>query len=71
MDNRKLILLVEDNPDDLELTLLALKRSNLCQDIVVPRDGQELLQKLTLYRLRVNLPPPQTCHDEIAESLDR
>ena len=46
MDNRKIILLVEDNPDDLELTLLALKRSNLCQDIVVARDGQEALDYL-------------------------
>ena len=46
MDNRKTILLVEDNPDDLELTLLALKRSNLGQDIVVARDGQEALDYL-------------------------
>jgi CheY-like chemotaxis protein len=46
MDNRKIILLVEDNPDDLELTLLALKRSNLSQDVVVARDGQEALDYL-------------------------
>ena len=59
MDNRKIILVVPDNPDDLELTLLALKRSNLGQDIVVARDGQ-VLRELTLYWLRVNLPPPVT-----------
>lgn len=46
MDKRKTILLVEDNPDDLELTLLALKRINLSQDIVVARDGREALDYL-------------------------
>jgi two-component system response regulator len=38
--------LVEDNPDDLELTLRALKRNNFCQDIVVARDGREALDYL-------------------------
>ena len=46
MGNRKTILVVEDNPDDLELTLLALRRSDLGQDIVVARDGQEVLDYL-------------------------
>ena len=35
------ILLVEDNPDDVELTLHALKRNNILNPIVVARDGQE------------------------------
>lgn len=40
------ILLVEDNPDDEELTLLALRRSNVTNEIVVVRDGQEALDWL-------------------------
>jgi len=40
------ILLVEDNPDDEELTLLALKESNVINDIVVARDGVEALDYL-------------------------
>lgn len=35
------ILLVEDNPDDVELALHALKRNNILNPIVVARDGQE------------------------------
>jgi two-component system response regulator len=37
------ILLVEDNPDDLELALRALKKANLCNRIHVARDGEEAL----------------------------
>lgn len=40
------ILLVEDNPDDVELTLLAFKKYNLSNEIVVARDGQEALDIL-------------------------
>jgi len=40
------ILLVEDNPDDEELTLLALKESNILNGIVVARDGAEALDYL-------------------------
>ena len=42
----KLILLVEDNPDDEELTILALKQGRLLNDIVVARDGAEALEYL-------------------------
>lgn len=35
------ILLVEDNPDDEELTLRALARNNIGNQVVVVRDGQE------------------------------
>lgn len=37
------ILLVEDNPDDEELTLHALRRVNLINHIHVARDGEEAL----------------------------
>lgn len=37
------ILLVEDNPKDIELTLHALRRHNLANKVHVARDGQEAL----------------------------
>jgi two-component system response regulator len=40
------ILLVEDNPDDVELTLRAFERSPLASDIVIARDGVEALDYL-------------------------
>lgn len=40
------ILLVEDNPEDLELALRALRRANLANRIHVARDGEEALQFL-------------------------
>jgi CheY-like chemotaxis protein len=42
MDN-KVILLVEDNPRDEALTLRALKKSNIINDVVVAHDGVEAL----------------------------
>ncbi len=40
------ILLVEDNPNDLELTLHALSASKLSNPVVVARDGAEALERL-------------------------
>jgi len=40
------ILLVEDNPDDIELTLKAFEKQNLVNDIIVARDGEEALDIL-------------------------
>jgi len=40
------ILLVEDNPDDVELALHALKKGNLANKIEVARDGEEALDFL-------------------------
>lgn len=39
----KLIMVVEDNPDDEELTLRALRQGKVANEIVVTRDGAEAL----------------------------
>jgi len=39
----KVILLVEDNPRDEALTLRALKKNNIVNDVIVARDGVEAL----------------------------
>jgi len=44
--NNKVILLVEDNPRDEALTLRALKKSNIVNDVMVARDGVEALDYL-------------------------
>lgn len=41
MPTLKPILLVEDNPNDLELTLTALSNTGLANDVIVARDGAE------------------------------
>lgn len=43
MANLKPILLVEDNPNDIELTLAALDAGQLANEIVICRDGAEAL----------------------------
>jgi two-component system, response regulator len=43
MSNDRVILLVEDNPNDAALTLRALRKSNVVNPVVVARDGVEAL----------------------------
>jgi two-component system, response regulator len=42
----KIILLVEDNPDDVDLTLRAFKQNNIYNKVIVARDGEEALDYL-------------------------
>lgn len=44
--NDKVIMLVEDNPNDEKLTLRALAKNSITNDIVVARDGVEALDYL-------------------------
>lgn len=40
---KKVILLIEDNPDDEMLTLRAMKKNNILNEVIVLRDGEEAL----------------------------
>jgi len=53
----KIILLVEDNPDDETLTLRALKKNNIKNKVIVVRDGVEALDYLFCRRGYANRDP--------------
>jgi len=44
--DKKTILLVEDNPDDQDLTLRALKKNKIMNEVIVASDGAEALDYL-------------------------
>jgi len=46
MIQNRVILLVEDNPNDVELTLRAFKKSTVVSEIVVVHDGEQAIQYL-------------------------
>ena len=57
MNELKRILLMEDNPKDVELTLAALDEHNLANEVVVTRDGAEGLDYLYMrgqFQMRAN-----------------
>ena len=54
--NTRPILLVEDNPVDLDLTLRAFERRNLANPILVARDGQEALDWIPRWEAGEPLP---------------
>lgn len=55
MDNKKLILLVEDNPDDEELMRLAFQENGMLNELIVRRDGEQALH----YLLNASNPVPE------------
>lgn len=46
MNENNAILLVEDNPDDVELALRAFRKNKICNRVAVARDGAEALDYL-------------------------
>lgn len=56
--SERVILLVEDNPNDELLTLRALKKNNIKNDVVVAHDGVEALDYLLGTGPHAGPPPP-------------
>lgn len=56
MAELKRILLVEDSPKDVQLTLAALEEHNLANEVVVARDGVEALEYLRCHAARAAHP---------------
>ena len=62
MVDKRIVLLVEDNPDDEALTLRALKKNNILNEVIVARDGAEALE----YLLGTNGTPGRINLDQLA-----
>jgi len=54
--NSKLIVLVEDNEDDVELTLRAFKKNNILADILVLKDGQKAIEYFVTLKDQIKVP---------------
>ncbi|MGM3306911.1 response regulator [Anabaena sp. WFMT] len=46
MTTKNTLLIIEDNPDDIELTLLAFEQTGLQENVVIARDGDEAINYL-------------------------
>lgn len=46
MSDKRRILLVEDNPDDRELMMIALQENRLVNEVVIAQDGEEAIEIL-------------------------
>ncbi|OZI18631.1 two-component system response regulator [Bordetella genomosp. 9] len=57
MNDLRPILLVEDNPNDIELTLTALRQCNIANEVVVLRDGAEALDYVYRRGAHAGRPP--------------
>ncbi|HTJ98742.1 MAG TPA: response regulator [Bordetella sp.] len=57
MNDLRPILLVEDNPNDIELTLTALKQCNIANEVMVLRDGAEALDYVYRQGAYAHRPP--------------
>ena len=57
MEERNVILLVEDNDDDVILTLRALRRSRIANEIEVAKSGEDALDVLAGAARDINLMP--------------
>lgn len=57
LETKKIVLLVEDNPDDEELTRMAFESSHLLNELVVVRDGAEALDFLFMRGVHANRDP--------------
>jgi hypothetical protein len=47
----RFILLIEDNPDDLELNIRASKKNNILKKVIVAKDGVGAIRHIGLYWL--------------------
>jgi len=50
------ILLIEDNPVDIDLTLRAFKKKNLTNPIIIARDGEEAINQIQLWEKGNSIP---------------